>query len=560
MAILKHLLQGLYSGLPTNLLADTTSVLLLACAILAVYVMFKHYGFLRSLPPGPWGYPIVGILFSIKKEFHLFLTDYSKIFGKVFSFKMGRETIVVLSNYKTIKKAFQSNDFIARPKTELTELLGGYGVVNSEGELWKSQRRYLLNQKLGMRHWGPGMDQIEQRVQHEAFQLIDTLYREHNSTPVNPAALINCAVSNVICSMIMSTRFEHTSKQFQHFMHMFDEGFRLFTLTGAMIFLPFLKHMPGVARACKQLRSNREEMLGFVRDIIRAHKANLDYDHPKDLIDSYLIAIDKLKQEEQEENNNRRSSSSNISGSSNTSDMFHGFEPEQQLEQIILDLFSAGVETLKTSMLWAIVYMLHNPEVMGNVQQELDDKVGTNRLPTVKDMNELPYTKATMYEIMRRSSVVPMGTTHSTDRTVEFEGYTIPKNAHVIPLLHAVHMDPEHWDEPEQFRPERFLCDDGNTVRKPEHFIPFGVGKRKCLGDHLAEKEFFLFFATLLHCFELKNPEGVSLPNLRGVAAVTVTPQDFEVVCIPRNVDALHESRMSLQEDQPLWSHCRTYG
>ena len=66
-------------------------------------------------------------MYSIKKEFHLFLMDFIRDFGNVFSFKMGTQTIVVLSDHKTIKKAFQNKDFTARPKTELTDLLGGYG-------------------------------------------------------------------------------------------------------------------------------------------------------------------------------------------------------------------------------------------------------------------------------------------------------------------------------------------------------------------------------------------------------------------------------------------------
>ena len=65
-----------------------------------------------------------------------------------------------------------------------------------------------------------------------------------------------------------------------------------------------------------------------------------------------------------------------------------------------------------------MVYMLHNPDVMKNVQDELDTVIGSERLPAVKDMSKLTYTKATIYEIMRRSSVVPTGTTHSTDRYV----------------------------------------------------------------------------------------------------------------------------------------------
>ena len=149
-------------------------------------------------------------------------------------------------------------------------------------------------------------------------------------------------------------------------------------------------------------------------------------------------------------------------------------------------------------------------------------------------------------------------------RPVEFEGFTIPKNAHVIPLLHAVHMDPEHWDEPEAFRPERFLTQDHSSVHKPENFMPFGIGQRMCLGDQLAEKELFLFFTSLLHCYDLRNPSGSPLPSLRGVAAVTVTPQDYQVMCYPRNEAALKNSLIldssDFQDSTNLWSQNRTCG
>lgn len=97
-------------------------------------------------------------------------------------------------------------------------------------------------------------------------------------------------------------------------------------------------------------------------------------------------------------------------------------------------------------------------------------------------------------------------------------------------------MNPDYWEEPEAFKPERFLSEDRKTIQKPEHFMPFGVGQRMCLGDHLAEKEFFLFFSSLLHVFDIQNPSGSPLPGLRGVAGVTVTPTDFEVICLPRHV------------------------
>jgi len=257
-----------------------------------------------------------------------------------------------------------------------------------------------------MKYWHQGMNALEPTVQGEAINMIEIIEREHMGQPVNPSLIINCAVSNVICSMIMTKRFHHHDPKFSRFMQLFDEGFRLFTLTSSLVFIPILKHLPGISRACRQLSANREEMLEFVRGVIKEHRENIDYENPKDLVDAYLVEIDKMDKEE--EGGDQESPSGD--------DIFHGVDPDTQVAQIVLDLFSAGVETLKTSLLWAIVYMLHNPKVMRRVQKELDDVVSSNELPSLADTNDLPYTRATMYEIMRRSSVVPMGTTHATER------------------------------------------------------------------------------------------------------------------------------------------------
>lgn len=86
--------------------------------------------------------------------------------------------------------------------------------------------------------------------------------------------------------------------------------------------------------------------------------------------------------------------------------------------QVIGDLFTAGMETIKTTLEWTVVYMLRNPRVAKAVQEELDQVVGRNRLPTLRDREFLPYTEATILEVLRISSVVPLGSTHAVTRYV----------------------------------------------------------------------------------------------------------------------------------------------
>jgi len=485
--------------------------------IILLYKICNLIKYNKCLPPGPRGYPVLGMIPKIKKEFHLQLFDYTKDFGKIFSLKMGNQLMVVLSDHKLIKAAFGKSDFAAKPQMEFLNFLDGRGIINAEGKLWKNQRRFLHQQKFGMKHWGVGSEQLEARVSQEVHYFLNSI-RQEEKNPINPAPMLNCAVSNVICSMIMSTRFKHNDEKFKRFMHLFHEGFRLFNLTGYMIFFPVLKHLPGTNDTLKALEDNMEEMMEFVQFIIKEHKTTLDTENPRDLVDSYLIEIENAKE-------------------SGNFDVFDSIDPERQLEQVILDIFSAGVETIKTTLQWAILFMIHQPEVRKKVQEELASVVSPDRLPSMDDMPNLPYTRATIYEVMRRSTVVPLGTTHRTIRTVEFEGHIIPKNTHVIPLLHGVHMDPEVWEQPDTFKPERFLTEDGR-LHKPAHFMPFGAGQRMCLGDKIAEMELQLFFSSLLHVFDIENP-GAGLPSLRGLAGVTVSPQDFEVNFIPRNISAL---------------------
>nr|CAH7768004.1 unnamed protein product [Callosobruchus chinensis] len=89
-------------------------------------------------------------------------------------------------------------------------------------------------------------------------------------------------------------------------------------------------------------------------------------------------------------------------------------------------------------------------------------------------------------------------------------------------------MDPTLWKDPDTFNPSRFINAEGK-VCKPDYFLPFGVGRRMCLGEVLARMELFLFFSSLLHCFDLSVPEGEKLPTRRGIAGVTLSPSTFRV-------------------------------
>lgn len=206
---------------------------------------------------------------------------------------------------------------------------------------------------------------------------------------------------------------------------------------------------------------------------------------------------------------------------------------DSQIRQVIIDLFTAGMETIKNTLQFGILYMIHYPEALSAVQEELDQVVGRGRLPTLDDMSYLPVTESTLYEVMRIASIVPLGTEHSPTTDVYVNGFLIPQDTHVHPFLQAIHMDPNLWDEPTKFKPTRFINSQG-ICTKPDYFLPFGAGRRMCLGDVLARMELHLFFASIMHTFDLRLPEGTELPSLQGHNGITLFPAAYEACFVPR--------------------------
>lgn len=96
-------------------------------------------------------------------------------------------------------------------------------------------------------------------------------------------------------------------------------------------------------------------------------------------------------------------------------------------------------------------------------------------------------------------------------------------------------MDPNLWDEPNKFNPSRFI-DDTGKIRRPEFFMPFGVGRRMCLGDVLARMEMFMFFACMMHQFDVQMVPGDAPPSLEGTVGATIAPKAFRVRFVPRTV------------------------
>jgi methyl farnesoate epoxidase/farnesoate epoxidase len=119
---------------------------------------------------------------------------------------------------------------------------------------------------------------------------------------------------------------------------------------------------------------------------------------------------------------------------------------------------------------------------------------------------------AVLLESFRTATLVGPGVPHYTTDNVTVGEYVIPKDSIVFVSLYHVMNDPKHFKNPHKFNPDRFLNAAGQFV-SDERVTPFGIGKRICLGQTLAEKEFYIFFAGIMQQFELQKDPNSTLPT-----------------------------------------------
>uniref|UniRef100_A0A8C2UTE2 Cytochrome P450 2E1 n=1 Tax=Chinchilla lanigera TaxID=34839 RepID=A0A8C2UTE2_CHILA len=169
------------------------------------------------------------------------------------------------------------------------------------------------------------------------------------------------------------------------------------------------------------------------------------------------------------------------------------------------------------------------------LHEEIDRVIGPTRIPAIKDRLEMPYMDAVVHEIQRFINLVPSNLPHEATQDTMFRGYLIPKGTVVIPTLDSLLYDSQEFPDPEQFKPEHFLNENGK-FKYSDYFKAFSAGKRVCVGEGLARMELFLLLTAILQNFNLKSlvePKDIDLkPITIGFGCV---PPHYKLCVIPRS-------------------------
>ncbi|XP_073530121.1 cytochrome P450 2K6-like isoform X2 [Phyllobates terribilis] len=430
----------------------------------------------------------------------------AKKYGPVFSIQMGTKKMVVLAGHETVKEALINNaeEFGERGVLKIFRNMDhGNGIIFSRGENWKAMRRFTLTT---LRDFGMGKSTIEEKVVEECTHLTNS-FASFKGKPFNNILILNAAVANIIVAILLGDRMDYNDLQFKRLLTLTNENVRLLGSPMVSLFniFPFITFFPG---SHKTIIKNVKELCDFIKRTFVKHLKNLDENDQRSLIDAFLV-----KQKEE---------------SGNPQSYFHN----ENLTQLVRNLFAAGMETTSTTLRWGILLMIKYPKLQEKVQEEISRVMGSAQ-PMYSHRGQMPFTNAVVHEIQRFSDIVPLNVGHETTKDVTFKGYFIPKGTYIIPLLTSVLKDMTQFEKADEFYPEHFLDSKGNFIKK-EAFMPFSAGRRACAGETLARMELFIFFTSLLQRFTFHFPSGVTDVDMTPVLSITNAPKPHMICALPR--------------------------
>lgn len=465
-----------------------TTCVLSVSAGLAVYWLIRRNRY--RLPPGPLALPLVGNYSLLGDQMlHETCAKLSNQYGPVITIQIGPMRMVVLNTIEAVTEAMvtKGTDFANRPVTVSGNMIseGGSDILLSQYTPSLKIHRKIATKALRMYLRGDKQEKAVFASMNEFISLLTNI----NGKPFTPHAYINHVIFNVMCSLCFNKVYNFDDKTFTHFVGKDDEFIKEFGLGFIEDVFPILvKIWP--SERYRKMAGLWEEVFQFIKEEFQEHLLKYNTDDIKDVTD--FVIQTRKEAEGDEEDEELLSQLTDV-----------------HLRQTVSDIFFGGFESSRFTLTWGLLYLADHPEVQNRAQAEIDNVVGRGRLPTLKDRDDLPYTQAVLYEIMRAATVVSLGVAHAAGVDSTICGYDIPQNTTILINHWALHNDPKHWDQPEVFNPERFLTPDGKLAPTPQSWLPFSVGRRACLGESAAKQELLLIISVILHQFTLRLPPGV---------------------------------------------------
>ncbi|KAJ9553382.1 hypothetical protein OSB04_017427 [Centaurea solstitialis] len=451
----------------------------------------------KKLPPGPPGLPIIGNLHQVGDRPHVSTAKFAKEYGPLISLRLGKQILVVASSPEAAMEILKTQDRFLSSRVVPTAFqqpsLIPHSVIWSEcNQTWKSLRTLCRTELFSAKALESHSRLREQKLGH----LLDFLHKNQGQV-INLEDVVFITLFNTLTSIVFSRDFLELKMYMELGMDFgsFFPIFQRFDLQGIR----------------KETMRQYDKTFAYWEDIIEERRACVNSptwssEHAQSFLDRML--------------ENKFSN--------------------DQINQLVTELFVAGTNTTTSSVVWAMTELVRHKEVMSKIAEEIKREINTDKISDF-EFSKLPYLQASIKEAMRLHPPVPLLLPHMAAETCEVMNYTIPKNSKIFVNLWAMGRDPKVWDDPLSFKPERFIDSKLDVKGQDFELLPFGSGRRMCPGMPSGIKSVQLILASLIREFDLVLPNdadpmkldmsdkfGIALKMEKPLKVIFKSKQEFE--------------------------------
>ncbi|KAF3617401.1 geraniol 8-hydroxylase [Capsicum chacoense] len=454
--------------------------------------VFVSLGRSKRLAPGPFPLPIIGNLHLLGDKPHISLTQLAKNYGPIMNLKLGQINTVVISSSVLAREVTQKQDLAFSNRFVPDSLRACnhsdcsviFLPVNSNSR-WRTLRKIMNSNIFSSNKLNANKHLRSEKVQ----ELIDYCHKSGQNcvaVDIGRAAFRTSLnlLSNTIFSTDLTDPFSDSAKEFK------DLVWNIMVEAGKpnlADYFPLLQRIDpqGIRhRMTKHFTEVLQLMSGLIDERLKERKmrnhANVD------VLDA-LLNISQDSPEEIDRNH---------------------------IKQMCLDLFAAGTDTTSNTLEWAIAELLKNPHTLEKAQEELAQVIGRGKLIEEDDVAQLPYLRCIVKETLRIHPPVPFLIPRKVEEDVELCGYIVPKDSQVLVNVWAIGRDSGLWENPLDFKPERFWESEIDVRGRDFELIPFGAGRRICPGLPLAIRMVPVVLGSLLNTFNWKLHGGIAPKDL----------------------------------------------
>lgn len=468
--------------------------LICALVVLAAYILYKYYEFHvivnRIRLPGPKPVPFFGNLFDVDLSTTLWYKamEWQNKYGNMFQvFYMFRRIVIIGGDYETVKDVYTNGVFHKAPVLE--DLNGQSGLIFSEGEPWARARK-ICSSAFNIQHLRLFTDHMHLCADHLVEKLRTLTSSKQFQNYVDMDEIFMRSALDCIGRTMFSIDFQALdtdSEITDHIQTYLSEAFQQ-----AVNSVHWITHPLSLMKR----KRSAQFLIGYVDAIInsRAELRKTQHSHEsRDLLDLLFDAHDNSL-----------------------------VLSKKEIRDQVFTFMFAGHETTAHTLAFALANIAQHPNVAKKIREELDQTIGTDPTAKIGHEHKLPYLNAVIKETLRMYPIAPsIPRILAEDRVVG--GHLLPAGTRVAISLCALHYNPQVWDNPTVFDPERFLTLNDATSANFFAHSPFGHGRRSCLGQHFAMMEMRIFLGSLMRNFDF------ALTPLAGVIVkqnFTFRPKD----------------------------------